>query len=310
MSLHTYAIDAEETFQNKKVDVEQFESEIRASSITVALDSVTVSQGACVVAFKDDLSEAEVLLLESVVFAHTGEGLPKGAQLVELNTPRTSDGKLIFLPNLFPGNVTLYLCGAGDGETRGEGQQFVIGSDAAGESLVEFSFNDSIYFAGGTISWKGGELGDSISLLAYAPATPVVVNANGQGNCNVVNGMIAPALNGSHDVNLSEAVPVPAFNDEGVKTGLWSWDDPWTGLGTVTEATEPGNCHLIAVEVPLARFAAKLPLLGDGSMNLQLPAIKPKLMWPQWRFKAVLTNSGHAGLKCAWMIVAARYATL
>lgn len=316
MSIHTYAIQAEGTFPNQRVDVPQLESEVRASSITVALDSITTSQGACVIAFKDDLSEAEVLLLEAVVFSHSGVGLPAGAQLVEVNAPKTSDGKLIFLPNLFPGGVTLYLCGAGDGVNgRGEGQEFSVGSDEAGESEVEFSFSDSIYFAGGTISWVGGEIGDHISLLAYAPATPVVANGSGAGNCSVMgSGVIVPAAgDGSHDVDLSTAVPIPAYDDDGNRSGQWDWSDPWTGAGSIVPAANgpgTGNCNLIAAQFTLARFAAKMPLLGNGSMNLQLPAIKPKLMWPQWKFKAVLTNSGHAGLKCAWMIVAARYATV
>lgn len=234
---------------------------------------------------------------------------------VDVDTPKTSDGKLIFLPNLFPGGVTLYLCGAGDDRVagRGAGPLFQMAHDVAGPTEMEFQFNDGIYFAGGTLTWRGGNVGDWISLEAYAPATPVVPSVAGNANLHPSGILVPAAGDGTLQVDLATAIPVPAFDDAGVKSGMWNWDDPWTGLGNITPAAVPGtgNCHLIPAVVPLARFANKMPLLGDGTMNLQLPAIKPKYMWPQWKFRAVLNNMGGiAGLKAAWMLVAARWSTL
>ena len=126
--------------------------------------------------------------------------------------------------------------------------------------------------------------------------------------------MIPAAGDGAYDVDLGpgKPVPIPAFNeDTGAKSGMWNFSEDDTGWGTVVAAVpSQGNCHLVPAVVPLARFASKMPMLGDGSMNLQLPSIKPKLMWPGWRLKATLKNSGHAGLKAAWMLTVARYATL
>lgn len=237
------------------------------------------------------------------------------APTISVEGPKTSDGKLIFLPNMFPGGTQLYLAGAGDDPIagRGDGPEFNMASEVAGTTILNFGFNDATYFACGTMMWKGAEVGDSITLEALAPASPIT-STPGVGNANVVNGVLVPA-NGDGAVTVDLAagkpVPIPAFNEEGVNSGMWNYSEDDTGPGTVTAATSgQGNCHLVPAEVKLSRFANKMQLLGDGSMNLTLPAIKPKLMWPAWVFKTTLKNSGHAGLRFAWMLTLARYATL
>lgn len=238
---------------------------------------------------------------------------------VAITGPKTSDGKNIFLPNLFPGGVTLYLCGAGDdvdGDLgRGAGALFNLSSEDATPVELEVGFLDIIYLAGGTITWKGAELGDCISLEVYAPKTPGVANDTGTGNANLVFNVWVPANgDGAYDVDLSKTnpVPIPGYDEDGKRTGFWEWSNDALGHGRVTPAASPGNgnCHLVPAPFPLARFVNRMVLLGDGSMNLQIPAIKPKLMWPAWRLKATLFNGGHAGLKAAWVLTLARYATI
>jgi len=77
MSVHQYTIDADGTFPNKKVDLQRFEQEIRASDdILVALDSVSIAGPNCVIVFKADLPNEQILALEALVFAHSGESIP------------------------------------------------------------------------------------------------------------------------------------------------------------------------------------------------------------------------------------------
>jgi hypothetical protein len=58
--------------------------ELAASPVTVAIDSIEIVNGNCVFQFKSDLTDNEVLELEQVVFAHSGEPLPANPGKVEL----------------------------------------------------------------------------------------------------------------------------------------------------------------------------------------------------------------------------------
>jgi hypothetical protein len=86
---YQYTVDSDGTFPNHKVDLPRFEQEIRASSITIALEcSPQVISGNCCIDFKTALSENEVLALESLVHNHSGEHLPVSASNVNvINTP-------------------------------------------------------------------------------------------------------------------------------------------------------------------------------------------------------------------------------
>jgi len=75
MSTHTYSTVNDGLFPNKLVDIPRFKQEIAASSISVALDTVEIDGENCVVTFKGEATESDVLALEQLVFAHTGEPL-------------------------------------------------------------------------------------------------------------------------------------------------------------------------------------------------------------------------------------------
>lgn len=239
------------------------------------------------------------------------------------NQPATSDGKPIFLPNLFPGNVTLYIVGAADdaAQGRGKGPSLQLSSDVAGDSTLEFSFNDWLYIAGGGVMWESGSLGDYATLELYAPATPVAPDASNQGNCDLVDPGVGAAIllvpspgRGTHNCDLAQATPIPAYADESeTGNGYFDfWSEPDTGKGTIAPAsnTGQGRYNLFAASIPMAQFAARIPLLGThGAMDLTVSAIKPKRVLPQWKFKLTLHNSGHVGLKLAAYLVTARVKT-
>lgn len=72
-----YAINADGLFPNKRVDVPRFTQEIRDSDlILIALDSVAIAGDNCVIVFKDDLPLDQLLALEALIFAHTGDPIP------------------------------------------------------------------------------------------------------------------------------------------------------------------------------------------------------------------------------------------
>jgi len=237
-----------------------------------------------------------------------------GNETIYLNGPRTEDGKLIVLPNLFRGDVDLYFPGEGDlSGQRGGGNAFTASSESVGDTPVQFQFSDWIYLAGGVLLYEGGEIGDTINMKAFAPATTVTVaDPVNTGNCNLVDvggfNLITPAAgDGTHDVADVDKIPVPSPD----VTGYWDWDGPDEGLGAVTASANPGaaDYNLFDIQLDLACWVKNVPIIGAGSVDFKLSALKPKKILPHWKFEVSLHNGGHAGLKVAWHLLTARKKT-
>lgn len=235
--------------------------------------------------------------------------------------PRTADGKSIILPNLFPGNVMLYITGVGDSSTvLGAGNKFKL-TAASGTQTMDFQFRDWVYLAGGGVFYESATTDDELSMKLWAPASTVTASSGGNtGNCNevAIGGgfyMLVPAAgNGTH--NVTSATPVPAYDDENGETpdGYWDWNSPDTGSGTVSgNASGKGAFNLFTMNIDLAYFVRGLQLVGngaDGNFDITVPAIKPKKILPQWKFTVSLTNGGglHT-VKTGWYLVTARRKT-
>lgn len=71
MSIHQYTVNADGTFPNKKVDIARFTQEIQAG-IAATLTNISIIDGNCVMTFTETLSNAQVISLETLVFAHSG----------------------------------------------------------------------------------------------------------------------------------------------------------------------------------------------------------------------------------------------
>lgn len=326
MSATKYTYSIHDDFPNHAENSDTLTVEIGHSSITVALDHIDTNGDDCDIWFKAELSAGEETTLDGVVAAHTGAPSVRPPDEVKLASPETSDGKPIFLPCLFPGNVYLYPTGAGDNvtnQTRGDGQAFVVKCSAEQDYNVEFQFIDWVYLAGGGIKWKNGEDGDWVSLVIYAPATPVTPNGSGTGNCNLVDPgvgaaiLIVPAAgNGAYDVDLEDAVPVPAYTEteDGTQTpsGFYNWSSPGTGSGVVSAGVPQASPYnLFAVAIDLVRFANRLQLEGAEIQDLTIPAVKPKKILPQWKFKVTAYHAaGTADLAVQWWLTTARIKTI
>ncbi len=237
-----------------------------------------------------------------------------------ISGPRTNDGKPIFLPNLFPGNVILYICGVGDDTTTlGAGDDFKLQATANQTITQDFHFRDWVYLAGGGIFYEAANA-DKISVKLWTPASTVTASSGGNtGNCNLValgggKNLIVPAAgNGTH--NLVSAVPVPSYDEENGETpvGYWDWSEPDTGVGTMTANPGAGKWNLVDYSIDLAYFVRGLQLVGngaDGSFDITVPAIKPKKILPQWKFTVTLdAGSSLHTVKISWYLVTARRKT-
>lgn len=323
MADYVFVYSQQNDFPNHKADIGRLQQEVERSVITVAIDYISASGDTISLHFKADLDVTNKAALDALVAAHSGEPLPPMGMLVSLDGPATNDGKPIFLSNMFPSGVFLYITGAADDVAsatgRGDGASFMLASDVAGDESLDFQFADWVFLAGGGIQAQGGQVGDHVSLEIYAPATPVVANASGAGNCNLVDPgvgqaiLIVPAAgDGTHDVDLSQAVPIPASNDDAAAgTGYYEWSAPDAGKGLVLVSSTPGRgkYNLFTVQNKLARFVNRYPLRSDQYIDLTVVGIKPHRILPHWHFVVSMHNAGHAGLKVSWNLVAARAAT-
>lgn len=79
MAATKYTFSVSVDFPNHKVDSDRLTLEIRASTIVIALDYIETDGDECDIWFKDELSAADVSVLDAVVAAHSGEPMPQPA---------------------------------------------------------------------------------------------------------------------------------------------------------------------------------------------------------------------------------------
>jgi hypothetical protein len=80
---YTYSISAD--FPNGKVDTTRLSNEIRASSISIALDYINTSGDDCDIWFKDVLDTGNQTTLNTVVANHSGEPIPNNEPAIDSN---------------------------------------------------------------------------------------------------------------------------------------------------------------------------------------------------------------------------------
>lgn len=314
----TYSINSD--FSNG-VATDRLTSEIRVSSIAVALDRIDTVGDDCIIIFKASLSGTEESTLNSVVAAHSGLALPsevlKVRAYVDESTPQpvAEDGKQYVLPNIFPGEVILAFAGASDSVSgRMNGTLFNLSKTGQGDSTLNTTFSDGVYLAGGHVQWTGGSYGSWIDMDLVAPASTVKAPASpNTGNCNLVptglgfNIIIPAAGTGVYD--LDKTIPVPANNEEtDMPNGYWTHNEPWIGKGIVSPGV-PGSSPYNLYDVPLTlAHICKVHCLTDvGTRDVLIPAIRPKWVFPEWEMKVTMHNEdANKTLKAAWDLMVAR----
>ena len=229
----------------------------------------------------------------------------------------TPDGRPITVPISFEDGTFLYVCGAGDHLTngRGEGQAFCLQRSTAGSSYIEWAFNDWVKAVGGTGFTVGGAIGDVLDFELYAPATTLQAVTPGEGAVILVDtgydvegttlNIIVPyPPGGTH--NIVSAIPVPASIGE---PSYWAWNQPNFGLGSVAVAGTTGyqnGYNLYGINLPLAKPASKLNLLGDRNLSIDTGNVKPMLILPHWKFRATLTTTDTRDVRVAWELKCVR----
>lgn len=224
--------------------------------------------------------------------------------------PETTDRKKYVRSSAYSLGTRLYITGVGDHRTNGlgKGPRFELEHDESGLSdWYPFFFNDWVELGGGGMWYKNGSFGDYVTFRLYAPATAIVPNGGGVGNCNLhESGILLPAAgDGAYDVDLETA---DAFVPLMMTGGYWNWSYPDTGLGVCTPAPNgDGNCNLVPAEYAIHTYVADVGILGDGYLNVTFPGVDPTRFLPQWRMAARVYNcDGSHNIQLTWEIEVAR----
>ncbi len=245
------------------------------------------------------------------------------ASLVNLPLqPRSEDGRILMQPVTLDKGIWHWFCGAGDDPVAGKagGQTFMLSSAAAHEVVTaSWHFNDWVALSGGVARYRGANLGDVCNFTMYAPASVATPNETGTGNCNKVptglgfNVIVPAAGDGAFDVDLeNDVTPIP---NEG-KGGLWDWSWPDEGRGTFLPA--PGHFPFMVghydfydVPIPMIRFIANVPLLGQGQLEFNPQNPHPTYILPHWQMVCTLTRGADAStpLEFIWYMMTARKKT-
>jgi hypothetical protein len=149
---------------------------------------------------------------------------------------------------------------------------------------------------------------DKLNFSVRIPATSVVANGGGTGNCNLyplgdgINAIIPAAGNGAYDVDLTAAAPVP------VPEGQGAWNVVYE-TGVITPALSPTTWALFDFPVPEAFFVRNLRL-GSPLGVWDIDTYKVEWFHPAWILHlAVNKQSVGAGVLSGWILFFRRNVT-
>lgn len=158
-------------------------------------------------------------------------------------------------------------------------------------------------------SYSGGEMvtHNGINYVSILPGTNQEP-PNTDYWLNAANIIVPTAGDGTYDVTLASAVPIPANGE-----GFWDWTSPDQGLGAISPSANPGKAqwYLFDFEQELNRFAQKIPLLGTDHVPMNIANISPARVCPQWELICSFNNfDGEHTLEVVWFLYTGRKYTV
>jgi len=301
-------------FLNVVVDIPRFQQEIDASpDITTARDlgrGCTLIGDVLSVWFKAELSELEDGALLALAAAHTGEPLPPTPKVVpvefktvpdvHLDGPAEPDKKPVMVNSPATEGTFTWLSSCSDdlnatppASGRGTGDKAVLVFDAPDTKEAVIQFIEPVELHDGHVSWRGAwDFEDSWSISIRMPATVPVENVGGTGNCDLrmtpygFNVIIPAAGDGTHDIDLATAVPIPdgytAKTDSG--QGFWDVEQYWS---EEVSAVPDGKGVFNFYDIPLEMYFCRNMDCGNPLGVWDLDAYKAE--WVSSRWKIVFT---------------------
>lgn len=222
-----------------------------------------------------------------------------------LSAPAEADGRPVFVNAPFSEGLYMWITSRGDdlspasGTGKGCGQPFYLSFDGPGELSLDLEFSEPFELHDGHMSWSPVDnwgFQDEWTFCIKMPATVTTANAVGSGNCNLFpigggKNLIIPANDdGGYDVDLDEAVPVPAGTN-----GFWDADQITDDI--VPTSPYMGNSYLFDHEKTVD-FMKNLNC-GHNLGLFDFDAYKCEWISSKWRLhfsvNKVTTGSGEIG---------------
>ncbi len=324
MALTSYLFNFSQT-QTGKFDFDRFENQIMYSrnygfsDFTIVMDRIDVNNTlqTFTVWFKNALPNDEVTNLNNIVAAHRGNALRPTFNF-KLDAPSEFDNRPNIVINPAPFYWRTYFTGAGDNKNptppasgRGEGTPVYLEFTVPEVKYMEMEFIEPILIHDCQAQWYPVENWDSrdkFTLSSIIPANSPVLNGSNTGNVNLLDtgygySVIMPATNnnGTHDLNLSTAVPAPTNGD-----GFWNVD---FATGAVTPNSVRGtDWHLL--NIPLSVSYIKNIPLGSQIGMLDIETYKADYFHNRWKIRVSVEKvSTGAGTFSGWFMCFRQYLT-
>jgi hypothetical protein len=160
--LYQYSITADITSQ--QCDMPRLIQEIQNSSITTALDDMTITDDNLDINFKAMLSGGDETTLDALVLAHSGVILDQGNP-VNLNHPTTDDDIPLMYTTAKPQDHYTCFLGSSDGTKIGKGGKCIFKLASTDESkYLDFTFDEDIYIKDGCMHVVDAPLGATVDV--------------------------------------------------------------------------------------------------------------------------------------------------
>lgn len=132
----------------KAVASDRLESEIRSSSITKAIDYISVVGTSVSIYFKDTLSEGEVAVLDALVSSHVATNLPQNL----VSSVKVEESPPFATPTY---------------RTKRSRTNSIITISPNETKHIDFQMTHELYASGGGVIYTGAELGDHVTACIY-----------------------------------------------------------------------------------------------------------------------------------------------
>lgn len=232
-----------------------------------------------------------------------------GTPLVVLDGPREADKRPIFVNSPIPeGNMPWY-CGAGDHAVagRGMGQEWTLEFTGTEDKSIEAGFLEPVWLHDGQLfytpvgDWAHS---DRFDFGIVMPATVTTPNGTTTGNCNLFDtgmgfNLILPAAgDGTHDIDLDQAVPISAGMD---KNGYWDVD---VRTGDVTMSATPGAADFQLYDIEIQAYFMRNMPMGNPLGVFNVEAYRSEWISDRWKFRMSVRRATDTPAQCsAWVFV-------
>lgn len=233
-----------------------------------------------------------------------------GVRLVGTQPALEADHRMVVVNFPADEGSFMWLTGAGDdveNQVRGGGPRLsftftdVVRTEPEVQT-IDLQFLEQIQLHDGQMTVTNPsqwDTSDVWNFCIHMPASEVVENLTGTGNCNVVDGyVVVPAAgDGAYDVDMGVAVPVPASG-----AGFWDYDS-YADLLEVS--AEPGSASWHVLLVPVDAYFMRnvtVPLHPAG--NFDFDAYKAERVVKRWVLRlSVSKSSSGPGKLTGWVVM-------